>query len=113
MGTDIEQALQEARLFVLHTDLQILDIKQMGDIGGQWRNAALKAIRVWKEWRCRYRQETDVIEILYRGLEGERLRREAVEAVKLYWLIRRDVQIVLLRYINRTAPYREKLQEAA
>ena len=84
------------------TRLQIFDLKQMADMEADYKIRARKALTAYKTWQKLYARQTDMIAKLYGGMEGQMLRRQAVDACSFYWIMRRDLRRSLNEYLRST-----------
>ncbi len=85
--------------------LQLFELKQMADMKAAYKSQCLRAIKTYKDWLKQYREETDIIVLLYGTLEGTMLRHQAQDAAKLYWTIRQDFRRSFKEYIERSCCY--------
>lgn len=85
------QDLHRTGICILSNNPQIIDIKEIEAVLKTYKNKCLQAIHAYKHWKKEYSQQTETVEILYGGIEGIMLRRQAEDAVKLYWVMRQDI----------------------
>ena len=85
----------------IETDLQMLDLKHLAEFENIYRKRARLAIRLYKDWRKEYEDQTDSLELLYGSIEGILIRRQAEDAVRLYWIVRQDFQAAFKSYLGK------------
>lgn len=95
-----------ARGMLIDTNLQAMDIKHLAEFENIYRRRCRLAIDMYKDWLREYKTETDIVELLYGSIEGMMLRQQAVNAVKLYWMIRMDFREALNKYLSKVSTYR-------
>lgn len=86
---------------ILSKDLQLFDLKQMVEHEARYKKEARASIRAHKDWRRKYAQQTDMVELLYGSLEGVMMRRRAEDFARLYWLVRADLRKAMRIYMTR------------
>ena len=84
---------------------QILELKQMADMAESYKTKCKEAIQAYKNWQAKHADETDVIELLYGSLEGPVLRRQAQDAIQLYWVVRQDFRKAFQEYLDKSCAY--------
>jgi len=99
ISNEIEH-FQRMRKEIMHRDLQIFDIKQLADFEHFYKIKCLESIRAYKNWKKIYRQQTDVLELLYGSVKGIMLRRQAEDSIRLYWMVRQDMRQALASYLS-------------
>jgi len=97
--------LEQSRLVFLKSNLQAFDLKHLGEIEHIYKGRCRLAISLYKNWLKDYEQETDHLALLYGGVDGILLRRQAEDAVQAYWVIRNDFRQALNSYIKRITHY--------
>lgn len=85
--------------------LQIFELKQLADMEAGYRAKCKQAIEVYKNWQLQHKAETDMIELLYGGLEGRMLRAQAEDMVRMYWVIRQDFRRAFKEYLAKSCCY--------
>lgn len=80
--------------------LEIFELKQLADMEASYKARCRHALELYKNWRRLYSQQTDMIELAYGNLEGVMLRRRAEDAVRAYWIIRRDFRGLFEEYLG-------------
>jgi len=85
--------------------LQIFEVMQMVDIEKQYKHECQQAILRYKNWKQKYRNETDLIALIYLQLEGELLKRHAHDFVGTYWRVRHDYRCAFSNYLKINCSY--------
>lgn len=97
---------------IIQTDLQALDIKHLAEFEYTYRKRCQLSIALYKNWLKEYKQETDSMQLLYGSIEGMMLRAQAMDAVRLYWIIRQDFRAVFKSYLGKVTSY-SRFKQAA
>lgn len=108
--------LRHASRTFIERDLQILDLKHLAEFEAVYRRRCRLAITLYKDWQKNFHQETEALEMLYGSIEGMMIRRQAQDAVKLYWIIRQDFRTAFKTYLERMAKnnvYATRIKKAA
>ena len=86
-------------------NLEIFEVKQLADKEEAYKTMCKAAIRRYKNWKKEYDDQTDMIELLYGGMEGRMHHKMALESIKMYWSIRRHFRISFALYLEKTGCY--------
>lgn len=86
-------------------DLEIFEVKQLADKEAAYKAMCSEALRRYKHWKKEHSDQTDLIELLYGGMEGNMYRNVAIESIKLYWSVRKHFRISFAHYLEKTGCY--------
>lgn len=79
--------------------LDFFELKQLAEMEAVYKRQSMQAMKDYKIWQQDQDKETDVIQILYGGLQGAVLRQRAKDTVTAYWIIRKDFRKWYGRYM--------------
>ncbi len=86
---------------ILNSKLQIFEVKQLAELEDKYRKQFKIALCAYRLWQRQYKDETDVVELLYGQLRGIILRRNAENAARGYWVIRQDFRVIFKNYLSQ------------
>ncbi|MAZ75954.1 MAG: hypothetical protein CMH31_01480 [Micavibrio sp.] len=90
---------------ILTKNLEIFEVKQLADKEAVYKALCNAAIKRYKNWKKTQIDQTDLIELLYGGMEGKMHRQMAIESIRLYWSIRKHFRISFAHYLEKTGCY--------
>jgi len=79
--------------------LNFFELKQLADMESIYKRQSIQAMKDYKIWQQGHDHETDIIQILYGGLQGAVLKQRAKDTVTAYWIIRKDFRKWYGRYM--------------
>lgn len=100
---------QTMRDVIVHSKLQIFEVKQITELEAQFKAQCKVALGAYRHWQKQYKEETDVVELLYSQLKGIILRQNAENTVQAYWIIRQDFRAVFQRYLAEHSIYQPNI----
>ena len=103
--------LNEKPVHPASRQLQIFDLKLLADMEDAYRCQTREFLRAYRRWKQIHKNQTDMLAVLYGGIEGIMLRRQAEEAVRFYWTLRRDFRRAYGVYMRQiqAASWRKKV----
>jgi 3-phenylpropionate/cinnamic acid dioxygenase small subunit len=106
--TRIDEESHQRLADQLKRNMQIFDLKQLADMEATYRQNCKQAVIEYKNWERQYKDETDMLALLYGTIEGNMLRRRAEDSVGMYWTVRRDFRNWFNCYLAKTNCYSYK-----
>lgn len=86
-------------------NLGIFEIKQLADKEAIYKERCREAIFNYRNWQRSQRDQTDMIEMLYGGMEGKMHRNQVSDSVTIYWAVRKHFRTAFSKYLEKTGCY--------
>lgn len=93
--------------------LQIFEVMQIMEIERDTKCQCMQSIHDYKNWQSEYKQETDLINLVYLNRKGDLLKKQARDLVNFYWQIRLEARNARIKYIDKNCSFYSEQRKTA
>lgn len=100
-GAAFAQDVQDKLAACQNREIQYFDMKHMADIQFRFRERVRAMVNLYRSWKRDYEAQTDDLERVYKGYEGQFIRQQLRDALKLYYTVNKDYHEMYRTYMSQ------------